>query len=93
MGVQVVRQPCNSHARDFHDTEQATAFGAVPTGFVTLPKRWVVERTHAWNERSRRLGHVARPKPLIAAFQVWFSQARRLVSRLTPSNDWINIQS
>ena len=24
-------------------------------GFVILPKRWVVERTHAWLERSRRL--------------------------------------
>ena len=24
-------------------------------GFVPLPKRWVVERTHAWNERARRL--------------------------------------
>lgn len=24
-------------------------------GFVLLPKRWVVERTHAWNGRARRL--------------------------------------
>ena len=24
-------------------------------GFVVLAKRWVVERTHAWNERARRL--------------------------------------
>ena len=25
------------------------------TGFVKLPKRWVVERTHAWMGRYRRL--------------------------------------
>lgn len=27
----------------------------VPTGFVVMPKRWVVERTHTWNERARRV--------------------------------------
>lgn len=24
-------------------------------GFVVLAKRWVVDRTHAWNERAQRL--------------------------------------
>jgi putative transposase len=27
----------------------------VAKGFVVQAKRWVVERTHAWNERCRRL--------------------------------------
>ena len=31
---------------------------APKTGFVVQAKRWVVERTHAWNERARRfMGH------------------------------------
>jgi len=54
----------------------------VPTGFVVLPKRWVVERTHAWNERSRRLVIHHDRSTLIAAASVWFAQARILVSRL-----------
>jgi putative transposase len=28
---------------------------AAPRGFVVLPKRWIVERTFAWLNRSRRL--------------------------------------
>jgi transposase len=34
---------------------QGTAVPAeISAGFVLLPKRWVVERTHAWTERWRR---------------------------------------
>lgn len=51
-------------------------------GFVVLPKRWVVERTHAWLERERRLVmHHDRP-PRIAAAWVWLAQARMLLRRI-----------
>ena len=82
MEVEVVRHPGNRNARVFHDTGQATAPEPVPTGFVVLPKRWVVERTHAWNERSRRLVMHHDRSTLIATAWVWFAQARILVSRL-----------
>lgn len=44
--------------------------------------RWVVERTHAWLERHRRLVMHHDRKPLYAAAWVWLAQARLLLSRL-----------
>lgn len=52
-------------------------------GFVILPKRWVVERTHAWIEKSRRcVMHHDRSSDVAVAW-VWLSQARNLLRRLT----------
>lgn len=52
--VEVIRRPGNGTTGTFHNTALAT----VPvvegnTGFVALPKRWVVKRTHVWTERWR----------------------------------------
>jgi putative transposase len=64
------------------------AQGAVPAaeidkGFVALPKRWVVERTHAWIERWRRtIMHHDRKLDISAAW-VWLAEARMLLNRLT----------
>ena len=55
---------------------------AVPTGCVVLPKRRVVERTHAWNERCRRLDMHHDRSTLIVTARVWFAKAHILVSRL-----------
>lgn len=47
-----------------------------------LPKRWVVERTHAWLERHRRLiMHHDRNVETSRAW-VWLAQARMLLARL-----------
>lgn len=52
-------------------------------GFYVLPKRWVVERTHAWIEKSRRcVMHHDRSVQAATAW-VWLSQARNLLRRLT----------
>ena len=52
-------------------------------GFVILPKRWVVERTHAWIEQSRRcVMHYDRSTTAAVAW-VWLSQARNLLRRLS----------
>ena len=45
-------------------------------------KRWVVERTHAWLERHRRLVMHHDRKPIYATAWVWLAQARMLLSRL-----------
>ena len=45
-------------------------------------KRWVVERTHAWLERNRRLVMHHDRKPFYAAAWVWLAQARMLLARL-----------
>ena len=48
-----------------------------------LPKRWVVERTHAWLEKHRRLiMHHDRNVETSRAW-VWLAQARMLLARLT----------
>jgi putative transposase len=52
MRVEVVRRPGNSTTGTLHDparTSEPTA--DINAGFVVLPKRWVVERKHAWTER------------------------------------------
>ena len=52
------------------------------TGFVALPKRWVVERTHAWGQRCRRLVmRYDRSTPIATAW-ILFAQAHVHVSRL-----------
>lgn len=53
--VEVVRHPGNRATGTWRDTQQALEPQAVPKGFVVQARRWVVERTHAWNERARRL--------------------------------------
>ena len=51
--------------------------------FVILPKRWVVERSHAWIERSRRLVMHHDRSLRSAAAWVWLAEARMLARRLT----------
>lgn len=55
--VDVVRHAGNRRSGRWHDAHQADlcTIEANVQGFVVLAKRWVVERTHAWNERTRRL--------------------------------------
>lgn len=59
--------------------EHATGTNA---GFMVLPMRWVVERSHAWTERWRRtLMHHDR-KLAVSAAWVWLAEARMLLNRL-----------
>jgi transposase len=75
--VQIVRH--SGRAR-WDDAQQPLWQEEQPT---TMPrKRWVVERTHAWLERSRRLVMHHDRKPLYATAWVWLAQARMLLSRL-----------
>lgn len=79
--VEVVRHPGNRATGTWRDTQQALWPEAVPKGFVVQAKRWVVERTHAWNERARRLmAHHDRSDWAPAAW-VWLAESRILASR------------
>jgi len=83
--VQVVRHPANKNVGRWVCPQQGDLFSvqADHNGFVPLPKRWVVERTHAWNERSRRLiMHHDRLSTVSEAW-VWLAQARMLLRRVT----------
>ncbi|WP_440998241.1 IS5 family transposase [Arhodomonas sp. SL1] len=83
--VQVVRHPANKQVGRWQSPEQTDLFTvqADSQGFVVLPKRWVVERTHAWVERARRLVMHHDRLPGVAEAWVWLTEARRLMRRLT----------
>jgi transposase len=82
--VEVVRHPANGNGGSWHHPGQGQLFPikADTNGFVVLPKRWVVERTHGWNERARRLiMHHDRLAHVSEAW-VWLAEARLLLRRL-----------
>ena len=82
ISVEIVRHPANRSTGTWQDTQKPLWPEVVPKGFVVQAKRWVVERTHAWNERARRLmAHHDRSGWAPSAW-VWLAEARILASRL-----------
>lgn len=83
--VDVVRHPANQNGGCWHNPDQGELLPlqADANGFVPLPKRWVVERTHAWNDRARRLIMHHDRLPKVAESWVWLAEARLLLRRLT----------
>ena len=75
MDVEVVRRPTSR----WHDI-QLPLFEE--PAFVPLPKRWVVERTHAWGGRPRRLAKDQDRRLDVATAWLWFTEARVLLRRL-----------
>lgn len=82
IAVEVVRHPGNRATGTWQDAQQPLWPVEVPKGFVVQAKRWVVERTHSWNERARRLiAHHDRSDWAPVAW-VWLAEARILATRL-----------
>lgn len=82
ISVEVVRHPGNRSTGTWQDAQQPLFPETVAKGFVVQAKRWVVERTHAWNERCRRLiAHHDRSDWAPVAW-VWLAEARILATRL-----------
>lgn len=82
ISVEVVRHPGNRSTGTWQDAQQPLWPEEVAKGFVVQAKRWVVERTHAWNERCRRLiVHHDRSDWAPVAW-VWLAEARILATRL-----------
>ena len=82
ISVEIVRHPGNRNTGTWQDAQQPLWPDAVAKGFVVQAKRWVVERTHAWNERARRLmAHHDRSNWAPLAW-VWLAEARILATRL-----------
>ena len=53
-------------------------------GFTPMRKRWVVERTKAWNGRSRRNSKDYERKPESAAAMIHLSHIHLLLRKLAP---------
>lgn len=83
--VQVVRHPANRNVGRWVNDKQPDLFvvEADAKGFVVLAKRWVVKRTHAWNERARRLVMHHDRLTHVPETWIWLSLARLLLRRLT----------
>jgi transposase len=85
LSVDIVRHPRNASVGRWQLSDQPDLFTREQPRkpFVVLPKRWVVERTHAWIERARRLiMHHDRRSDVSEAW-VWLAQGRQLMRRLT----------
>ncbi|MDN5870547.1 MAG: hypothetical protein L0H73_07510 [Nitrococcus sp.] len=86
INVDVALHPANANVGRWCIPEQGDRFTrlADAKGFLVLPKRRVVERTHAWNERARRLNmHHDWLTDVSEAWVVWLAEARMLLRRLT----------
>ncbi len=82
ISVEIVRHPGNRSTGTWQDAQQPLWPEVVATGFVVQAKRWVVERTQAWNERARRLmAHHDRSNWAPRAW-VWLAEARIPATRL-----------
>jgi transposase len=82
ISVEIVRHPGNRSTGTWQDAQTPLWPEVVAKGFVVQAKRWVVERTHAWNERARRLmAHHDRSNWAPLAW-VWLAESRILASRL-----------
>ncbi len=82
IAVHIVRHPGNRTTGTWQSAQQPLWPEVVPKGFVVQAKRWVVERTHAWNERARRLiAHHDRSDWAPVAW-IWLTEARILATRL-----------
>ena len=82
LSVEIVRHPANRSTGTWCNVQQSLWPEPVTTGFVVLPKRWVVERTHAWNERARRLMVHHDRSNWAATAWIWLTEARILATRL-----------
>lgn len=80
--VEIVRHPGNRNTGTWQGDQLSLLPDPPAKGFVVQAKRWVVERTHAWNERARRLMvHHDRSSWAPVAW-VWLAEARILATRL-----------
>lgn len=85
--VEVVRHLSNRNVGHWAHVDQPDLFTAQAEkkNAFTLAKRWIVERTHAWNERARRLVMHHDRLAHVAEAWVWLTEARMLMRRLTTS--------
>lgn len=82
ISMEIVRHPGNQSTGTWRDAQLSLLPEVVAKGFVVQAKRWVVERTHAWNERARRLIAHHDHSDWAPVAWVWLAEARILATRL-----------
>lgn len=81
--IEVVRHPGNRNVGTWVERQQPRLFEAPTRGFVVLPKRWIIERTNAWNDRPRRLTKDHDRNLAVSEGWIWLAEGRRLLRRVT----------
>lgn len=81
IAVEVVRHPANRKIGRWQEG-QLPLFNILK-GFVVLPKRWVIERTNAWNDRPRRMNKDHDRNLAVSTAWIWLTEGRMLLRRLT----------
>jgi transposase len=84
MEVEIVRHPGNRNVGRWHE-HQLPLFN-MPVGFVVLPKRWVIERTNAWNDRPRRMNKDHDRLLEVSTAWIWLAEGRRLLRRIATTS-------
>jgi len=81
--VEVVRHPANRSVGRRVQAQQVFPLPEFePKRFVPLPKRWVIERTNAWNDRPRRMAKDQDRSLQSSTAWIWFAESRRLLRRV-----------
>jgi transposase len=78
--VEVVRHPGNRNVGVWQPAQMPLWEPAAT--FTVLPKRWVIERTNAWNDRPRRMNKDHDRNLTVSEAWIWLAEARRLLRRL-----------
>jgi len=79
--VRVVRHPANRNVGRWYQG-QPPLFPAAERGFVVLPKRWIIERTNAWNDRPGRMNKDHDRNLAVSEAWIWLAEGRRLLRRV-----------
>jgi putative transposase len=80
LDVEVVRRPGAAGA---WSDAQLALFAPEAKPFPILPRRWVVERTHSWVERPRRLSKDYDRRLDVSTAWIWLAETRILLRRLS----------
>jgi transposase len=82
--VEIVRHPASRKGGRWQEQGELSLLDA-PRPFTVLPKRWVVERTNAWNERPRRMNKDHDRNLAVSTAWIWLTEGRMLLRRITSS--------
>jgi putative transposase len=80
--VEIAERPGSRRVLPWTDAGQQTPEPEPPRGFVPVRKRWVIERTNSWTDRSRRLSKEYDRRLDVSTAWFWLTHARLLLRRL-----------
>ena len=78
--IEVGRHPASRSVPRWEDAAQPPV--EIPKGFVPIAKRWVVERTNSWTDRSRRLSKEYDRRVDVSTAWIWLTHATLLLRRI-----------